>query len=187
MPISLHAVTVSRMLCMLARCPSIRGRPRCFAHRPLPSIITAMCRGSRVKSRRASSSASFSCSLVSVVVMFSARRGNRSRRGYFYLPFPAPLSYHPLRPGRNRLLQRSRLHYSYRLHPGRLQSPPRLLHLQPNHLRLISLFYPHNLRLGRSYSLFPTPLSLYAPAVTPPSPRALSSSPLSRSLRYAHR
>src|SRR3989338_944794 len=29
-----------------SRCPATRGNPRCVAHRPLPSMITAICRGS---------------------------------------------------------------------------------------------------------------------------------------------
>ena len=31
-------------------CPAVRGRPRCFAPRPLPSIIIAMWRGRRLMS-----------------------------------------------------------------------------------------------------------------------------------------
>src|SRR4029453_8400969 len=34
---------------MPARCPSARGGPRVFAQRPLPSMMMAMCRGSRVR------------------------------------------------------------------------------------------------------------------------------------------
>ena len=34
---------------MPARCPSTRGRCRCAAQRPLPSMMTAMCRGSRLE------------------------------------------------------------------------------------------------------------------------------------------
>src|SRR2546425_5475478 len=50
--------TVSRTESMPARCPATRGRCRCPAQRPLPSMITAMCRGRRLRSIFSSSLAS---------------------------------------------------------------------------------------------------------------------------------
>ena len=41
---------VVRADCVPERCPAIRGRRRFCAHRPLPSMITATCLGSRAKS-----------------------------------------------------------------------------------------------------------------------------------------
>jgi len=31
-----------------AAVPSMRGKPRCWAHRPLPSMMTATCRGTAI-------------------------------------------------------------------------------------------------------------------------------------------
>src|SRR4030065_1916574 len=45
MPCSPQAVTSSRTASTPLRCPATRGSPRPFAQRPLPSIITATCRG----------------------------------------------------------------------------------------------------------------------------------------------
>jgi hypothetical protein len=42
------AKTVSRKASTPARCPALRGKPRAFAQRPLPSIIMAMWRGSDI-------------------------------------------------------------------------------------------------------------------------------------------
>src|SRR3990172_5262852 len=45
MPSSCAARTTARTDSMPARWPSMRSRPRCFAQRPLPSMMTATWRG----------------------------------------------------------------------------------------------------------------------------------------------
>ncbi len=56
MPSRAHSSVTRRTLVTPARCPSMRGRPRCRAHRPLPSMMTAMCRGSLSRGTSGSSS-----------------------------------------------------------------------------------------------------------------------------------
>src|SRR5262245_28229043 len=51
MPNSAQQVTVSRTDFTPARWPAIRGNPRARAHRPLPSMMIATCRGRRPGSR----------------------------------------------------------------------------------------------------------------------------------------
>src|SRR6516225_5837429 len=46
MPSSAAAVTARRAASAPRRCPAIRGMPRAFAQRPLPSMMIATCRGS---------------------------------------------------------------------------------------------------------------------------------------------
>src|SRR5687767_14432371 len=46
-PRSPHARTVARTDSAPRLCPATRGRKRCFAQRPLPSMMMAMCRGTR--------------------------------------------------------------------------------------------------------------------------------------------
>src|SRR4051794_37278792 len=46
------------MFSLPARCPAWRERPRCCAQRPLPSMITATCRGSGAIAGSVSASAS---------------------------------------------------------------------------------------------------------------------------------
>src|SRR5258708_37813617 len=45
MPNSAAAVTVRRTASAPRRCPAMRGRPRDFAQRPLPSMMMAACAG----------------------------------------------------------------------------------------------------------------------------------------------
>src|SRR5438552_8278998 len=58
MPNRAELSTTARTESMPARCPATRGRCRCPAQRPLPSMITAMCRGRRLRSIFSSSLAS---------------------------------------------------------------------------------------------------------------------------------
>src|SRR5258707_11393615 len=51
MPSRQHSSTVARTLCVPRRCPSTRGKPRCSAQRPLPSMMMAICAGNREGSR----------------------------------------------------------------------------------------------------------------------------------------
>src|SRR5450755_1081551 len=44
-PRSMHARTVARTASTPLRCPATRGSRRCFAQRPLPSMMIATCRG----------------------------------------------------------------------------------------------------------------------------------------------
>ena len=44
-PRSAHARTTARTASTPRRCPATRGRKRCFAQRPLPSMMMATCRG----------------------------------------------------------------------------------------------------------------------------------------------
>src|SRR5688500_9313121 len=44
-PCFTHAFTVARTASSPRLCPATRGRKRCFAQRPLPSMMIAMCRG----------------------------------------------------------------------------------------------------------------------------------------------
>ena len=46
MPLSLQPFSAERTASTPARCPAGTGSPRRLAHRPLPSIIMAICRGS---------------------------------------------------------------------------------------------------------------------------------------------
>src|SRR5215471_17551675 len=55
MPIFRLISTMARTEVFPRRCPSIRFLPRSFAHRPLPSIMMATCRGSRDLSKPCSS------------------------------------------------------------------------------------------------------------------------------------
>src|SRR5216684_6416634 len=45
MPLAPHAAISSRTISTPLRWPATRGRPRCLAQRPLPSIMTATWRG----------------------------------------------------------------------------------------------------------------------------------------------
>src|SRR5215468_10415476 len=47
MPSSPAAVTAARTASAPRLCPAVRGRPRCFAQRPLPSMMMATCAGVR--------------------------------------------------------------------------------------------------------------------------------------------
>lgn len=44
-PISIPPLMTSSNEASPALCPSVRGSPRCLAHRPFPSITIATCRG----------------------------------------------------------------------------------------------------------------------------------------------
>src|SRR5712692_564873 len=97
---------VVRADCVPERCPAIRGRCRFCAQRPLPSIITATCRGSRVKS-------SFSHRKASSAVMAPSGCDDATRRLLFGLLFSTefrgrfpftPQSYHTRQRARNRLV-----------------------------------------------------------------------------------
>src|SRR5487761_2181838 len=57
-PTSIAPSTTSRPDCMPARCPNVRGMTRSRAQRPLPSMMTATCRGIRPCSRMRPSSSS---------------------------------------------------------------------------------------------------------------------------------
>src|SRR5690554_5149803 len=46
-PISMAPSTTSKRELSPCSCPRVRGRPRSFAQRPLPSITIATCRGTR--------------------------------------------------------------------------------------------------------------------------------------------
>ncbi len=46
-PSRAHSSVTQRTLVAPRRCPSMRGRPRCRAQRPLPSMMMAICRGKR--------------------------------------------------------------------------------------------------------------------------------------------
>ncbi len=69
---------VVRADCVPERCPAIRGRCRFCAQRPLPSMITATWRGSRVKS-------SFSHRKASSAVMAPSGCDEATRRFLFSL------------------------------------------------------------------------------------------------------
>ncbi len=96
---------VVRADCVPERCPAIRGRCRFCAQRPLPSMITATCRGSRVKS-------SFSQRKASSAVMAPSGCDDATSRLLFGLLFStefrgrfpfAPQSYHTRQRARNDL------------------------------------------------------------------------------------
>ena len=46
-PISIAPSTTSKSVCSPCSCPFVRGSPRSFAHRPLPSMMIATCSGTR--------------------------------------------------------------------------------------------------------------------------------------------
>ena len=78
----------------------MRGKPRCFAQRPLPSMMTATCRGNRSGTSPAAARRSSVSESKRVVVVMGPSKG-KSLIGGSTEPIPGPLLLMAYRPYRN--------------------------------------------------------------------------------------